>query len=245
VGAANSPSLAAAEKYFSVVLWENAREWPRFLRDVQGPDPGRVRVAAFWRATVNQWALFSLTVFAWSWQGRAFTTLPLYSPEPWRAAVGALLATGAVAIAILQVRAVRSSAEARAALRGHLAGLDAMLPRTRAELAGFRVLSVTAGVCEEWLFRGVLIVLLAGWFGLPVAVALSALAFGLAHAYQGPAGIARSAIVGLAMSGVVLLSGSLVPAMIAHAAIDLGSGAAACFVATTNEGPEVDVRVAG
>lgn len=218
-------------------LWENAREWPRFLRDVQGADPGRVRVAAYRHAVVNQWALCALTVFVWLWQGRAFTALPLFSPVPWRVAAGAVLVAAIIALAIAQSRSVRKSADARAALRKQIGGLEPMLPRSPAELAGFRVLSVTAGVCEEWLFRGVLTVVFTGWFGLPVAVALTALAFGLAHAYQGPVGIAKTAVVGLVMSGIVILTGSLVPAMIVHAVVDLGSGAATYAVLSRGDEP--------
>ena len=40
--------------------------------------------------------------------------------------------------------------------------------------------------------------------------------FGLAHAYQGRRGIVKTGTAALLMSGVVLLSGWLIPAMIIH-----------------------------
>jgi membrane protease YdiL (CAAX protease family) len=66
---------------------------------------------------------------------------------------------------------------------------------------------------------------LAAWWGLPLAVLLTNVAFGLGHAYQGREGMLKTGLVGFVMSGIVLATGSLVPAMILHAIIDLGGGA--------------------
>ena len=85
-------------------------------------------------------------------------------------------------------------------------------------------LSVTAGVCEELLFRGLLIGMLAPWLGWWGAAALGVPLFGVLHAYQGRAGMVRTAIVGAALTGVVAATGSLLPAMALHALIDVGSG---------------------
>ena len=63
--------------------------------------------------------------------------------------------------------------------------LRALLPHDSRELQTFCALSITAGVCEELLYRGFLIVFLSSAFGVLPAVALSSLVFGIAHAYQG------------------------------------------------------------
>jgi len=49
-----------------------------------------------------------------------------------------------------------------------------------------------------------------------VGVVLSAVAFGLGHAYQGRIGMAGTAITGLLYAALFLASGSLVPCMLAH-----------------------------
>jgi membrane protease YdiL (CAAX protease family) len=207
-------------------VWENAVNWPQFLSRVASRDPSMVRIDSYRYSVATQWGLCVLTVAVWAWQGHAWTALPLFSPVPWRIGVGVVVAAAVVALMLQQVATVRGFARARATVRRQIGDLEPFLPLTPRELAWFRVLSVTAGVCEEWLYRGVLTTLLAVWLGLPAAVALAGVAFGFAHAYQGWSGIARTAMVGLCMSGIVLLSGSLVPAMIVHAAIDLGSGQA-------------------
>lgn len=207
-------------------VWENAVNWPRFLSRLASRDPSQERIDSYRYAVATQWGLCVLTAVVWAWQGHAWSALPLYSPVPWRIWVGVGVAVLVVGVMLQQVATVAGGATARATVRRQMGNIEPMLPRTPKELAWFRALAVTAGVCEEWLYRGVLTTLLASWFGVPVAVALASVAFGFGHAYQGRKGIAVTALVGLVMSGIVLVSGSLVPAMIVHAAIDLGSGQA-------------------
>jgi len=85
--------------------------------------------------------------------------------------------------------------------------------------------SLTAGSCEELVFRGFLISLLVNAWGSPaLAVVLSSAAFGWMHAYQEPGGAIRAALLGAALALPVVLYGSVIPSMIAHTAIDVISG---------------------
>jgi membrane protease YdiL (CAAX protease family) len=99
------------------------------------------------------------------------------------------------------------------------------VPHTPDELRLWTALSVTAGICEEILFRGYLTALVASWIGPLAGVAVACLMFGFAHLYLGARGAARAAVMGAVMAGVVALTGSLWVAMILHAAVDLHSGA--------------------
>jgi membrane protease YdiL (CAAX protease family) len=100
----------------------------------------------------------------------------------------------------------------------------AVLPRTAGERRLFTVVGVTAGVCEEWLYRGFfLAVVAAAGGGLPtwVLVLAAAVAFGLAHAYQGRAGIVGTGLLGGGMAAMYLQTGSLLLPVVLHALIDL------------------------
>ena len=89
----------------------------------------------------------------------------------------------------------------------------------------FVLVAISAGICEEILFRGFLLRVLVLATGVtPLAVILSAGAFGVVHAYQSPAGALRAALLGVLLTVPVLLDASLVSAMIAHTLIDLLSG---------------------
>ena len=61
--------------------------------------------------------------------------------------------------------------------------LELMLPHSRAELALFFKLSITAGICEELLYRGYLIWYLSHWLSIYPAAALASLLFGIARGY--------------------------------------------------------------
>lgn len=100
-----------------------------------------------------------------------------------------------------------------------------LLPRTRKESAAFFGVSLTAGFTEEYLLRGFCLGLLALLTGSAVlAVVVTTLSFGLAHLYQGPSGAARATALGAVLAIPVVVTGSLVPSMIAHAAMDIISG---------------------
>jgi membrane protease YdiL (CAAX protease family) len=124
----------------------------------------------------------------------------------------------------------RVSAERKAVLRARLESHAAMLPHTASEFAWFAALSVTAGVCEELIFRGYILWAAQSILGLWPAVVLSCLVFALAHAYQGIGGIVKTGLVGAFFMATVLVLGSLLPAMVAHALIDIGQGAGAWLV---------------
>jgi membrane protease YdiL (CAAX protease family) len=59
---------------------------------------------------------------------------------------------------------------------------------------------------------------------IAIALLLSSGAFGVAHAYQRPAGALRATLIGLVLAVPLVIDGSIVPAIIAHAAIDILSG---------------------
>ena len=102
-----------------------------------------------------------------------------------------------------------------------------LAPVTGFEMLLFLVLSVSAGICEELVFRGYLQQQFARmgrriWVG----VTLSALVFGGAHGYEGVAGVLLIAAYGAMFGVLALLRRGLRAGMIAHAWHDSISGLA-------------------
>lgn len=97
-----------------------------------------------------------------------------------------------------------------------------LMPATRKEkLLALMAVAPTAGVCEEFLYRGFLLAELARWTHSGwLALAISSVVFGFAHVYQGASGIIRAALLGALLGLPVIETGSLYPGMLAHAAID-------------------------
>jgi uncharacterized protein len=92
-----------------------------------------------------------------------------------------------------------------------------LLPQGEVEIALWVALSLTAGICEEAIYRGYLQKqFIALTKSVPAGIFFPALAFGVAHSYQG---LARASLIGVmgAMSGVLAYWGrSVRPGMIAH-----------------------------
>jgi membrane protease YdiL (CAAX protease family) len=82
-------------------------------------------------------------------------------------------------------------------------------------------LAASAGFCEEFFMRGYGMGLLAragapGWVGLTLTSAI----FGLLHLYEGPHAVAIIGLWGLLFGVSFQRTGSLLPAMTAHFAVD-------------------------
>jgi uncharacterized protein len=103
-----------------------------------------------------------------------------------------------------------------------------ILPQSLVELLPYLALAVTAGVCEEFLYRGFAMAALAR-AGLPLwlVVLVTSVLFGLAHAYQGRAGVLGTGVLGVLLAIARIVYGSLAPVMIWHTAVDIVAGIAA------------------
>jgi uncharacterized protein len=203
--------LASLEVWLFAVLWQ-----PR------ASDGDRTRVYVY--LIVYQWALVACIAGLWIVEKRPWSALLLGRPNPWGFAVGLLLAAAYIGLAIWQCRKVFTSPRFIAAARRQLRSVEPMVPHTAAEWRLWPAAALTAGCCEEILFRGFLTALVASFTSLAVAVVVSVVAFGLFHAYYGPKGILKTGGFGLVMSLIALFAHSLIPVILIHAAVDFFSG---------------------
>jgi membrane protease YdiL (CAAX protease family) len=134
--------------------------------------------------------------------------------------VAVILLVSVVSVRALRGGALREAGTESAALRS----VGSLLPRTDPERRLFGAVALTAGIAEEVVYRGFGIAVLAAlapslpWWGL---IAAAGVAFGLAHAYQGPAGIATTGLLGAVLAVVYLDTGSLLVPVLLHCLIDL------------------------
>jgi uncharacterized protein len=203
--------------------------WREFLRRSRiDARSARRRLWATWMLLL--WTLTAIGIAIWLWEQRTWMALGLSVPQGWRLSGSLILIAG---FAVLQAQTVAKIARMsgpKPKLRAQLGELAKMLPHSQSELRWFIGASLTAGICEEFLFRGYLIWAFTpalGWWG---AATLSLLAFTAGHAYQGRSGALRAALGGGFFTMFVLVSGSLIPAMVLHALIDAGSGVIAWLV---------------
>lgn len=197
--------------------------WRSFTRHVD-VDAAKARHTLWLRWAVMMWSCSALVLWLWVANGVALSSVGFAAPDGWRlwgvlvlgGAVVLLQASGALKIARLATPGPK--------LRAQLGSVAAIMPRTSAELAAFFLMSLTAGFCEELLFRGFLVWLLQPLVGLWIAAALALVLFALGHAYQGREGVIRTGAIGLVFTAIVLATRSLWPAIVLHAAIDAMGG---------------------
>lgn len=173
----------------------------------------------------TEYVLLAAVVVAW-WAGaRPFVDLGWRLEADWRLAIAVVVTAGVLWMLRSQLRAVTSGdTDAVSSFRRALGGLEDFVPHDRHELRWWIALSITAGVCEEVIYRGYLMGILAEVGGPWLAVPASSVIFGLAHSYQGPKGMARVTLVGLFMAAFYLVTGSLWGPIVVHAVGDVANG---------------------
>lgn len=206
-------------------LWDHFVFWPAFRRQSRA-DPAGARRRLWTQAIGYAWALVAVGAALWVATNRSWASLGLSVPEGWRLWTSLALFLLLAAYHAYAAAALARSSEARASLRQQVGNLTAILPHTRTELYWFGGVSMTAGFCEEFLYRGYFIWVFSPWLGWWGAAALSLPFFAVAHVavYEGWTGAVRTGVVGAFLTLVVAIFNSLWPAIALHAVIDLGAG---------------------
>jgi uncharacterized protein len=209
------------------IAFELAVAAPRLKANLAAAIPG-TRLRTYRRTIALQWGLAVPILIAWGITRRSWSALGIAPPPAgWHRDVAVAAVALTVSLGIVQVRGIRrieASAAKRAAFRTRFAGLAFMLPSDARECRWFTALSVTAGICEEFLFRGYLMWVLVAYMTLPLAIAVSAAIFAVGHLYQGGRPALRVAGIGVAMNALVWASGWLLPAMFIHALFNATTG---------------------
>ena len=234
------------------LVWPVA-EWrwyyPRSVRAIGAGIPG-ARARLYRNSVAPQWIFSACVICLWAIRARPWALLMLGPSTPLRLGIALVSAALSVAVLPLQRRTLYARPNWPDLVRRTLAYAEPLVPRTTGEYRGMIVVALTAGICEEFLFRG-----FVTWYfqvlwpgsrvGLVLAVTISAIIFGFAHIYVGLRHVWVSAIVGLFFAVVVLAAGSLVPAMIMHAAMDLNSFDLGYRVLRKTGEPESDRAISG
>ena len=201
----------------------SVKEFGLLVRWVRrGRQDARIR---FYRwVMAYEWVLTLVLLAWWLWLGRGVNELGLVPAAvgwQWLAVVAGLLLSF---LLVLQMNMVLTSGEQLLKVRDNIGKLKPLAPHDNREQGIFLQLSITAGICEEILYRGFLMFVLSQAVGQWPALILTAMIFGLAHSYQGTEGLAKTCGVGLAFGLLAIFSGSLLTGMVLHAVLDLTSG---------------------
>jgi uncharacterized protein len=186
----------------------------------------RERLSLYASTIAFQWVAAGVVAWrAWA-RGLTLDALGLVVHGGWRILIAAIV--GAATLGGLQWLNLRRMGRSPGKAREFMRVLaNRILPQAPLELLVFFALAVTAGLCEEFLYRGFAMAALVR-AGLPVwgVVLLSSVFFGLAHLYQGRGGLVSTLVVGTVFGTARIAYDGLVPVMVWHFAVDAVAGVA-------------------
>lgn len=175
---------------------------------------GSSNVGVYLRTIATEWLLLGLVLVGVWFAGTPLTTV--LGPR-WRSA-GDILRTVGIGIGFIIVQQVVLSAIANLLPQSVSRVVQSIMPRGRLEMVLWMVLSLSAGICEEAIFRGYLQRQFAAFTrSVPAGIILSAAMFGFAHSYQG---LWRAVVIGIDGATLGVLAhrcGSVRPGMVGHA----------------------------
>jgi membrane protease YdiL (CAAX protease family) len=184
-----------------------------------------LRARFYVNGILAQWLMLlplALIAIGLSWP---LGTLGLQPPTNlWLWGSVALLLVLVVYAQVFYIRRIASTVDGRSQLRKSMSGPLHMLPRTQRERSLWVLLSLTAGICEEVLYRGFLPAYLVHIFpDVPfvLAIVIAAALFGLGHIYQKITGVVGTGVMGLLFGFLYFFTGSLFLPMIVHALFDM------------------------
>jgi uncharacterized protein len=191
------------------------------------PQVGTAERLTLYASTIAfQWAMTALV--AWRGWIHGYTAVQLGLAMPGRSRLLIVGIVGAVAIATFQWLNLRRVGKIPIEKRGPLVAIaQRIFPQTTVELLPYLALATTAGICEEFLYRGFTMAVLVR-VGLPAwaVVLVSSVMFGLAHLYQGRGGLVGTLLVGTVLGMARIAYDSLVPVIFWHSALDMVAGVA-------------------
>jgi len=194
-------------------------------KDLIANTPG-ARTRDYKETIVWLWSLSVIAMGVWIYNDRLLADIGLGFSLSWPVWISLFLIVLGAIFLILQYRTIRNDPKQRQSIRDKLRNVDASeyLPRTDQELRWFFLVSISAGICEELLFRGFLMWYFNLFSVTALAVVLSSILFGIAHLYQGWKGGLRAGVVGLILAISYVLLGSLWIPILLHIVVDIHSG---------------------
>ena len=101
-----------------------------------------------------------------------------------------------------------------------------LIPKSATEKRWFFFVSLTAGICEETVWRGCILFLLSNMFpsvNMIMICAISCVLFGLAHSYQGLHGIIKTSLIAILFVLIYVATNSIFPGIVLHFFFDFSS----------------------
>jgi len=225
-GAAQSPSslttVAPAWHTIVVVLIMLTISALSYYSQGLAPVRGaRGHIANYIAAIVMEWLVFG---FIWFGLRLRKQHLRVLLGERWGGGK-AIFRDILIAIAFLIIANLVLSAIGHLLKAAPPAAVKNLLPHGKREIVVYFLLTITAGICEETIFRGYFQRQFSAWFkSVTAGVVLQGILFGASHGYQGAKFMFIIFVYGVMFGILAFWRRSLRPGMFSHFMQDFGAG---------------------
>jgi membrane protease YdiL (CAAX protease family) len=226
------------------ILYETLRFIPRYRQVKQAIAAGdlQARIRLYYQALFFEWvsALLALLALGFDPQklnpkflalsNSSWLRALLANREFLRGLIPGVVVGVVIGMAAFIVARIKSNrrvgilaAEKPVLWRRLLPDFTALLPTTVRERYLWAAVALSAGICEELVFRGWLLTTLQNSIGLGATASFiaAAMIFGMAHAYQGATGVLLTTFAGAFFCLLYVGTGSLVIPIVLHVLIDV------------------------
>lgn len=189
------------------------------------------KIQMYWINGFGLWAMAVVTLLVWWFSDRLVEDLGLGWPPPALQLVPGLLLILFIILYAVDVGSEIATGDLRQKTFDRWTKDMPFLPAKDVEWFHFNFLSISAGICEEIVFRGFFITYLnsllqflppltAQW----LAVLIPAIIFGMVHYYQGWKAMLKISLMAILFGYIFVLTGSLWLLMLLHFLVDVLGG---------------------
>jgi membrane protease YdiL (CAAX protease family) len=191
--------------------------WRTRLDEPGRADERRIKHARYARSLVVIWAITALALYALRLYGMGIADVGVRAPQAtWEYGLG---------LVVPLIFGFANAGRVVVIPSDYLRRVRRVIPLDASDWVWFVPVALTAGICEEFLYRGYALTQIAALTGsIEAGMFLSSVAFGLAHMYQGRIGVVGTMLTGALYAVVFQLTGSVVPCMIGHISQDIIAG---------------------
>lgn len=195
----------------------------------------QLKLVLYYGNSLYLWGLAVIVLLLWYFTGRDWSWLGLVSSiGEW-----SLLSLGVVfTFSLLYWSDTLSeiwTVDRRAVARREMREQMGFLPENGPEFLHYIILAITAGICEELVFRAYFIRYFQVLFGQQdpsstLAIVLAAVVFGLAHTYQGWKTVVKITAMAVFFGFLFVHTGSIWVLIVIHILVDVIGGAIAWWL---------------
>jgi hypothetical protein len=197
----------------------------------------KTKSSEYIKTSLMLWAVTGFLLFCFFQGALTVKPPPILPPPDWKTYLSVSIFVACFAYTKYVIFSIKKNENIRLSVLNTLEkdnSLIDILPQSYKEYLLFTLLvSVSAGICEELIFRWFLysyIEIQSDWV---IAVIFSSFVFGLWHLYLGWKHVIKTTLVGVLLCGIYLYFESIVVAIIAHIFMDVYSGTVSYYTRKT------------